>query len=372
MKDLKTVGVIGAGRLGLCLAVNLEKSGYAVIAVDTSDERITQIREKQVNSQEPGLNQALSKANNITAVTTRNIDLVLGCEIIVICVPTPSLEDGSFSLEYVVNVVEQLKSLSKPKEEIVLMIHSTIMPGHCTRLQKMLLDHNYDVVYSPAFIAQGTILKDQKFPDQVLIGSASQTATNKVKFLYEKLVENEPVYNIMELTEAEITKIALNCFLTTKIAFANAIGDLSKKMGCVPETILKAIGSDSRIGHKFLGYGYGFGGPCLPRDNKALQASAREFGYDLKLSQATIDSNRQHLDEQWLEFKSKHSKDQPVHFRDVSYKKDSDIIEESQKLLLAARAAHDGYDITIIDTQAVIERVRKEYDNLFTYQLKNE
>jgi len=162
-------------------------------------------------------------------------------------------------------------------------------------------------------------------------------------------------------------KMLFNCFLTTKISFANSIGDLAKKVGADQEKILDAIGSDNRIGNKFLKYGYGYGGPCLPRDNRALAAYAQDNDIDLLISKATDETNKQHLNFQYQEF-SENNKKQIV-FDGIAYKKGTVILEESQPLLLAKKLAENGFDILIKDSQDVIEQLKQNYGNLFKLQV---
>src|SRR5687767_11915583 len=165
----------------------------------------------------------------------------------------------------------------------------------------------------------------------------------------------------MSRLSAEICKLATNCFLTTKIAFANAIGDLAAMAGAQPDKILAAIGSDSRIGEKYLGYGYGFGGPCFPRDNRALGYFADNLGYDLKLSKATDQSNKEHLDFMFGQMNANHIDDGAIVFEHVTYKPGVNILEESQPMALALLLARAGKKVKICDSKAVIEEVKQNY-----------
>jgi UDPglucose 6-dehydrogenase len=363
------IAIIGAGRLGLCLAVNLERSGYSVHTVDNNLKRVQEICDKELNTVEPDLNSLLKStvhltaSNNITDIFNKNIKNIF------VCVPTPSKKDGSFSTEYIQEVCDELVSFGHQKEPMEFIINSTVMPGDCDAIQNKMKAYNYKVSYNPEFIAQGSIIKDQLYPDQILIGSNHKDSVDLIKDIYHSFVLNNPTYSVMKLAEAEITKLAVNCFLTTKIAFANAIGDLTKSFLGEEANVLNAIGADSRIGNKFLKYGYGYGGPCLPRDNRALNASAKKKGVNLHISEATDLANYSHLQFQKEEVKSSKQEKDAIVFENVSYKMNSNIIEESQKLALAVLIARDGYKVTIKDNKMVIDEIEKIHGNLFKYEL---
>jgi UDPglucose 6-dehydrogenase len=154
----------------------------------------------------------------------------------------------------------------------------------------------------------------------------------------------------MSVTEAELTKLSVNCFLTTKISYANMVGDICNRYGANPSKVLSAIGTDSRIGGKYLNYGYGFGGPCFPRDNRALSKCAEEVGVDAVISKATDVMNELHLEYQVQDFFTKNpNKDIPVEIEYVTYKKDSTSIEESQQLKFALELKNMGYNVKLKD-----------------------
>jgi nucleotide sugar dehydrogenase len=172
----------------------------------------------------------------------------------------------------------------------------------------------------------------------------------------------------MSRLSAEIAKIATNCFLTTKISFANSIGDLAIKVGAEPEKILNAIGADSRIGNKYLSYGFGFGGPCFPRDNKALGLFARNNDYSLLLSEATDEINKRHLAFQLQEFLNKYSEDEKIIFDGITYKKGSLLLDESQQFALAFLLAKAGRKVVLRDQEVVLTAIKKDYETLFDYE----
>lgn len=258
---MKNVSIIGIGKLGLCFALTLEKSGYGVVGVDINQTYVNLINGKQLSSSEAGVEDLLNKSKNFRATTSIS-EAVEYSDMLFIIVATPSLPNGRYDHSQVDGVVENLKQIGKQKRQKHFIVCCTTMPGYCDSITQQLNDLNYTVSYNPEFIAQGTILRDQANPDMVLIGEANKEVGDMIQSVYEKHTLNQPRYARMSPLEAEITKLSLNCFLTTKIAYANMIGDIVKSVGGNPDAVLSAIGSDSRIGNKYLRYGYGYGGPC--------------------------------------------------------------------------------------------------------------
>ena len=167
---------------------------------------------------------------------------------------------------------------------------------------------------------------------------------------------------------AEITKLSLNCFLTMKIAFANAIGDLSLQVGAEYEKVLQAIADDKRIDARYLNYGFGYGSPCLPRDNQALNNYAMQEGVPLYLSSATQVANKAHLLFQKAQYLKKFPPEEPIIFEGVTYKKETDMIEQSQSLALARALAEAGRKVIIRDKPNIISQIKKEFGNIFTFE----
>ena len=223
------------------------------------------------------------------------------------------------------------------------------------------------VCYNPEFIAQGDIMYGLKNPDMVLIGHSDTNACNSLVKIYKRFLENTPVFETMTLTEAELTKISLNCFLTTKIAFANMIGDIVIKAGGNQYAVLKAIGSDTRVGSKFLRWGHGFGGPCLPRDNRALCYFSNSININHSIGETTDKSNKTHLLYLFDYIVSKNTENKPLFFNSIVYKENTCILEESQKLELANICVNSGYTVIIYDDKKVIMELIQKYQNKFSY-----
>ena len=362
------ISIIGIGKLGICLALNLERNGFDVIGLDVNKSYIDSINDKRLKSDEPNVEKYLKSSNNFKA--TLSFEEAMENDIIFITVATPSLSSGKYNHSQIDNIVQKICTMGYQKNKKYLIINCTTMPTYCDKINQKISYLNYEVCYNPEFIAQGTILKDQENPDIVLIGSYSETASNIIDSIYKKICKNNPIIHKMSPTEAEITKIALNCFLTTKISYANMVGDIAYRVNCDPNKILSAIGSDSRVGNKYLKFGFGFGGPCFPRDNRAFGLFCEENGIYPHISYSTDLSNRSHLLNQ-LNYADKNlDKKTPIIFESITYKPESDILEESQQLKYAYELSEKGFNVTIIEREKIINKLKEQYGNRFTYSIR--
>jgi len=368
---MKNLSIIGIGKLGLCFALTVERSGYKVLGCDINQGYVDSINNKVFNSDEQGVDEYLKQSKDFTATTSLD-DTINFSDVIFVVVATPSLKNGKYDHKQVASLVKNLKLLGVQKNRKDLVICCTTMPGYCDYVQAELLEYNFKVSYNPEFIAQGTILRDQASPDMVLIGEADVYAGDILQEIYDSHTINSPRICRMSRKEAEICKISLNCFLTTKIAFANMVGDIATYSDCNPDVILNAIGSDSRVGNKYLGFGYGYGGPCFPRDNRALAIYADEIGIDALISKASDNSNKAHLLYQVESFCVKMDKSTPIVFDYVTYKPESTMLEESQQLMFALEVAKRGYNVLIRERSVVIEELIKRYGDIFSYQTRVE
>lgn len=362
---MEQIAVIGIGRLGLCFAVNLEQVGYPVLGIDTDEAYVQKIHTRQLKSNEPELEEYLQRTQRLEVSTDWAGIAERGIRLIFVLVPTPSLPEGGFDHSYLDQVAERLLQLPQNGVLRHVVVGSTTMPGYCDTLAEKLAPAGYTVSYNPEFIAQGSIIHDQQYPDQLLVGEGSPEATALLAEVYGRMCKSSPAFHVMERKSAEIAKLATNCFLTMKISFANAIGDLATQLGGEPDKILSAIGADSRINGKYLKYGFGYGGPCFPRDNRALGKCGDDHGVPLHLSRATDLVNNGHLDFQFGRLMAQ--PDPEVYFEDVAYKKNSDILEESQQLKLAIRLAQNGKKVRIGNSELVREKLETDYPGLFVF-----
>ena len=364
---MEKVTVIGIGKLGLCFALNLEQSGFEVLGVDLAPAYVASLNDKTHTSFEPQVEELLKASQHFRATTQLQEIVAFDAPSVFIAVATPTLEEGGYDHSLLDQVINDLINLGPTSSTKDLVVVATTLPGYCDLLAEKVAPLGYTLSYNPEFISQGTIIRDQQYPDQVLIGEANKAAGNRIEAIYRQVVKNEPRYCRMSRLSAEICKLATNCFLTTKISFANSIGDLATKVGAEPDKILAAIGADSRIGGKYLGYGFGYGGPCFPRDNRALGKYARDNGYELLISQATDEVNRRHLDFQTQEWLASYPASEAIFFDTVTYKPGSILLEESQQLALAVKLARAGRKVVIKERPIVIAELKAEYGDLFEY-----
>ena len=364
---MKNLSVIGIGKLGLCFSLTLEKSGYNVMGVDVNQDYVNLVNNKTFKSSEPMVNEYLSESKNFVATTSLKETLDHSNALFVI-VATPSLENGRYDHSQVDSLIKSLELFGRQKERKHFVVCCTTMPGYCDSIKEKLSALNYEVSYNPEFIAQGTIIKNQAQPDMVLIGESSKEAGDLLEEIYINHTTNEPRICRMTPTEAEITKIALNCFLTTKIAYANMVGDIVKSSGGNPDVVLSAVGQDTRIGGKYLGYGFGYGGPCFPRDNRALAIYAKDIGIDALISLASDESNAKHLEYQVKEYAANNDKSKEVVFDYVTYKPESTLLVESQQLAFAVGIAKEGFNVKIKERKEVIDHVKEMHGDLFKYE----
>ena len=349
------IGVIGAGRLGICLALLMAEAGYEILASDVREDYVHSLRNKAIKTTEPAVQELLERSDNID-FTTDNNRVIKECEIIFTLVATPSLSDGSYDVSAVDDVVSDFQKYGwNNMDSLVgksLVVGCTTNPGDCDVFQDKLSEVGMDVYYNPEFIAQGSIVCDLRFADMVLIGGNGHHASELEK-IYEGIQNGyrSPTIHFMSAKAAELTKIAVNCFLTTKISYANMIGQVLSLSGMSDEigTVLDAIGSDARIGKKYLGFGFGFGGPCFPRDNRAFAAYAQQIGVEHNIGTTTDNFNAAHTEFLKNYFIKNNPKKLPFCFKYLTYKRGIDIMTESRPYDLAMILLHEGYSVYCID-----------------------
>lgn len=359
------VSVIGVGRLGLCFSLTLEGGGYDVVGCDIDQEYVDKINTKTLVSFEPGVNEKLERSSQFVATTDLK-ECVDHARIIFVTVASYSEPDGRYDVSQVDDVVDSLIALGAQQEQKHLVICTNVNPGYSDTVYERLRDYNWEVSFNPETIAQGSILSDQEAPDCVYVGSDSQDLADEILSVYINMCKNTPSLHVMDRLSAELTKVSLNCYLTCKISFANMVGDLATALGAQPDKILKAVGSDSRINNKFFKYGFGWGGPCFPRDTRAFIRLAinNNMPHDMCTASNTI--NEEHLEFQVNQFlatgKTEYETDS------VTYKKGTVILEESQQLEFALRLASSGIDVTIKESDEVTKQLREMYGDFLNYE----
>lgn len=364
------IGLIGAGRLGICLALLMENAGYDVLVSDIREDYVENLNKKIIKTAEPHVAEHLKEATNIEA-TIDNKKVISECNIIFTLVATPSCPDGSYDVSSVWNVVRDFQE-SPNVEGKTLVVGCTTNPGDCARFQEQLKSYGVSVVYNPEFIAQGSIIKDLTHADMVLIGGENEEVMDYLSEMYKKIQVIKPKISRMSLTAAELVKLAVNCYLTTKISYANMVGEVMTMAGLEDEieTVLNAIGSDSRVGNKYLKYGYGFGGPCLPRDNRSFAAFAKKLGLTYNLGETTDSFNYEHSKFLKNYFIGKNKESLPFYFSYISYKKGTDILTESQQYILCQDLLDQGYTVYIDDVDSILNQVRGHLNQWYGDRVK--
>ncbi len=356
------IGIIGVGRLGICVALLFENCGHDILASDSRESYIRDLNNKKIDTTEPEVQRYLENSTNIE-FTTDNTRVIKECDIIYTFVATPSLEDGSYDVSAVWKVVDDIRS-ELPFEGKSLVIGCTTNPGDCDEIQEEVASLGMDVYYNPEFIAQGSIIKDLQTADMVLIGGNGHHVP-VIEKMYEKIQLGYAIPSIhyMSTRAAEIVKIAINTYLTTKISYANVLGEvlIRSELSDEVDSVLEAIGKDSRIGSKYLKFGYGFGGPCFPRDNRAFAAYASKVGVEFNIGETTDNFNNEHAKFLVDYFVKRNTEKLPFYFDYITYKKGTDIITESQQLRLCEDLLELGYKVYVFEQKCVVDQI---YDKI--------
>ena len=364
------IGVIGAGRLGICFALLCEQAGYDVLVSDVREDYVKNLRNKFISTNEPEVSKLLSTSPRLSATSSNN-KVIRECDIIYTLVATPSKRDGSYDVSAVWDVVQDIKKVKKVQGK-AFVVGCTTNPGDCEQFQNELDKFGVDVFYNPEFIAQGSIIKDLRRADMVLIGGKRNETYDQLCEIYNRIQETPPKISIMSTNAAELVKLAVNCFLTTKISYANMVGQVMALSGMEEEipTVLGAIGDDSRVGRKYLNFGFGFGGPCLPRDNRAFASYAKKLGLDYNLGDTTDNFNNDHATFLKDYFVYRNPQNFPFYFDYVSYKKGTDILTESQQYRLCIDLLDDGYTVYINDNDAIMDIISDDLSDKYPDTIK--
>lgn len=364
------IGLIGAGRLGICLALLMENAGYDVLVSDIREDYVENLNKKIISSAEPFVQEHLRQTKYLEA-TTDNKRVIRECDLIFTLVATPSLDDGSYDVSSVWDVIRDFQESPDVKGK-TLVVGCTTNPGDCATFQEQLKPYGVNVVYNPEFIAQGSIIRDLTHADMVLLGGDNSEVLDVLSEIYKKIQVTKPVISVMSSTSAEIVKIAINCYMTTKISFANMIGQVLILSGLENEIepVLSSIASDSRIGSKYLRFGFGFGGPCLPRDNRAFSKYAEKLGLTYNLGETTDNFNYEHAKFLKNYFIDKNKEGLPFYFSYISYKKGTDILTESQQYILCQDLLDAGYTVYVDDVDSIIKQVEKHLTEWYGDRIK--
>ena len=358
-----TLSIIGLGKLGSPMVAAYASKGYKIIGVDVNPEFVRLINEGKPPVLEPKLEEYLEENKERIRATQDYKEAVLNSDITFIIVPTPSKEDGEFSTKYAIEAGKEIGKALKDKDAYHLVVlTSTLTPGYTEKDLLTALEESsgkkcgvgFDLCYNPEFIALGNVIQGLLYPDLVLIGESSKRGGEILENFYNNICEKKPPIKRMSIVNAEITKISLNTYVTTKISYANMISELCEKIpGGNIDVVTDALGCDERIGPKYLKGGLGYGGPCFPRDNRALMQAAKRFGLSLPLAEATDRINKNQVPRVINLILSALSEGGKVAILGLSYKPDTSVVEESQGVEIAGILAEKGIEVVVFDPLAM-------------------
>jgi UDPglucose 6-dehydrogenase len=359
MKELQTASVCGLGKLGACIAATLAQRGFAVTGIDIDPEKVKKINEGKPPVEEPLLAETIA-ASHGRLRATQDYREAVGTDVTFFIPPSPSLPDGSFSNEFLLRAMQPVAAAlrEKGKKGHLFVCSSTTTPGAVDTVLIPMLERatggvcgrDFGVCYNPEFIALGNVVKGLLEPDMVLIGESDPESGAALEALYKKYNTNKPRIARMSIVSAELTKISVNSYVTMKISFTNQLRMIAEQF---PKAnihhVLEAIGSDSRIGQKYLRAGLSYGGPCFPRDNRLLAYTAKQVGVEAPLAVASDRVNQETNANLFKTVKKLIKKKDTVAVLGLSYKPDTYITEESAGLYLAQHLKRHGYNVIVHD-----------------------
>src|SRR4051812_2337603 len=288
------IAVVGTGYVGLVTGTCFSETGNTVTCIDIDRKKVEKLQGGTITIYEPGLEQLFER--NIKQerlfFTTNLKEGIKDAKVIFLALPTPPGEDGSADLKYILKVADDLGSLLD--EYTVIVDKSTVPVGTAEKVRQRIAANakvEFDVVSNPEFLREGVAVDDFMKPDRVVIGTTSAAARKVMETLYSPFVRQGNPIIFMDERSAELTKYAANSFLATKITFMNEIANLCELLGADVDAVRKGVGTDSRIGKRFLFPGIGYGGSCFPKDVQALAKSSRDVTYDFKILNAVMDVN---------------------------------------------------------------------------------
>ena len=353
----KKAAVIGLGKLGAPLAACLAAKGLIVIGVDNDPGKLAAINRQQAPVHEPGLEELLAQTEGRLTAVDEIEAAVRETDITFVVVATPSEASGGFSLRYVNPVCEAVgRALAKKSAYHLVVLTSTVMPGTTGGCVRELLEKtsgkgmgaDFGLCYNPEFIALGSVIRDFLNPDMLLIGESDARAGDLLQSLYAEVCENKPAVARMSFVNAEITKLAVNTYVTTKISYANMLARICEQLpGANVDVVTTALGNDTRIGAKYLKGALSYGGPCFPRDNLALAQLARQLGVPPDLAQAVDRFNRGQIT--WLADLVQQRTSGIAGILGLTYKAGTDVVEEAAGFLLAKELASRGVKVIAYD-----------------------
>lgn len=356
------IAVIGTGYVGLVSGTCFADSGNDVICVDIDAEKVQQMRNGVVPIYEPGLNRVFDRAirEKRLSFTTDLEEAFKTAEAVFLCLPTPPGADGQADLSFVLDVADKLGDLfNKYPEYRVVVNKSTVPVGTADKVREKIsskTDAEFDVVSNPEFLREGAAVEDFMKPERVVVGAGSERAAKLMTRLYEPFVRSGNPIIIMDERSSELTKYAANAMLATKITFMNEIANICEKVGADVDNVRRGIGTDSRIGKRFLFAGIGYGGSCFPKDVQAIHYTAAQNDYDFKILDSVMKVNgKQKLSivEKVKNHYGESLKGKTIGIWGLSFKPETDDIREAPSLYITEALANEGVKMKAYDPEAV-------------------
>lgn len=368
------IAVVGTGYVGLVTGTCLAETGNQVICVDINEEKVKMMKAGQIPIYEPGLDILFNRniGENRLQFTSDLGEAIADAKIIFLALPTPPGEDGSADLSYVLGAAKDIAKLIK--EYKVIVTKSTVPVGTADKVTKVLKDNTnveFAVVSNPEFLREGVAVDDFMKPDRVVVGTTDERARKLMAELYGPYVRQGNPIIFMDERSSELTKYAANSFLATKISFMNEIANLCELVGADVDMVRRGIGSDDRIGRRFLFSGIGYGGSCFPKDVQALAKSAEENKYDFKILNAVMDVNyiqKKVLVQKVKQYYKGDLKGKKFAMWGLAFKPETDDIREAPALYIIDELLKEGASIVAFDPEAM-PNVKKLVGDKISYSV---
>jgi UDPglucose 6-dehydrogenase len=362
-RKIMKIAVVGTGYVGLVTGTCFAETGNNVTCVDIDKSKIDKLSSGQITIYEPGLEKLFlrNQKEGRLHFTTTLADAVKDARIIFLALPTPPGEDGSADLKYILGVAADLGKIIANDDYKIIIDKSTVPVGTADKVKAALLkngasENSFAVVSNPEFLREGVAVEDFMKPDRVVIGTESEKAKKILLDLYAPFVRQGNPIIFMDEKSAELTKYAANSFLATKITFMNEIAQLCERMGADVDMVRKGIGSDERIGKRFLFPGIGYGGSCFPKDVQALAKSANEVNYDFKILEAVMEVNENqklHLLPKIKAYFNNDLKGKKIALWGLAFKPNTDDIREAPALYIIEELLKAGATVNAYDPEAM-------------------
>jgi UDPglucose 6-dehydrogenase len=353
------IAVVGTGYVGLVTGTCFAETGNNVVCIDVNEEKVKSLKSGVIPIYEPDLDvlfERNTKQGRLT-FTTSLAEGIEGAKIIFLALPTPPGEDGSADLKYVLGVANDLGKILK--QYTVVVNKSTVPVGTADKVREAISRNatvEFDVVSNPEFLREGVAVEDFMKPERVVVGTRSERAKKLMDELYEPFVRQGNPVLFMDERSAEVTKYAANAFLATKISFMNEIGNLCELVGADVDNVRKGIGTDSRIGKRFLFAGVGYGGSCFPKDVQALHYTSKEHNYDFKILTSVMDVNQLQREKFFDVILAKYNNNlngKTVALWGLAFKPNTDDIREAPAIYIIERLLEAGAKVKAYDPEAM-------------------